>query len=140
MTENSIAFRLLTREDGENIYTLSGNEVVSRYMRFDTHTSVEQAEALLQEYIDQAGVAVEVDGSFAGIFSFNKNSNDDYGMSTFLGEKYWSKGYSTYILKTMISYAKENLQAKSLSAYVVMDNLGSRRVLEKNGFKVIKKA
>ena len=137
MKTNNIHFRPLTTQDSEHIYTLSGNPAVAKYMRFDTHTSLAQATALLEEYLQHGGFAVEIDNAFGGIFSFNNNEDGDYGMSTFLGEEHWNKGCSTQILKEMIAYSKNSLGAKSLTAHVVMDNLGSRRVLEKNGFEVI---
>ena len=54
-----------------------------------------------------------------------------------LGKKYWGKGIATWALKEFL--AQKN-QIRPIYARVAKDNLGSRRVLEKCGFKIIGEA
>ena len=49
------------------------------------------------------------------------------------GREYWGKGIATQALKEYIS----TVQTRPLYAHVAKQNIGSRRVLEKCGFKVI---
>ena len=51
-----------------------------------------------------------------------------------LGKKYWGQGIATWALKEFL--AQKN-QIRPIYARVAKDNLGSRRVLEKCGFKII---
>jgi len=49
------------------------------------------------------------------------------------GREYWSKGIATQALKEFVS----GMLTRPLYAHVAQHNIGSRRVLEKCGFKVI---
>jgi len=51
-----------------------------------------------------------------------------------LGKEYWGKGISTWALKEFLAHHN---QTRPIYARVAKDNLGSRRVLEKCGFKII---
>jgi RimJ/RimL family protein N-acetyltransferase len=51
-----------------------------------------------------------------------------------LGRKYWGKGIATWALKELLT---GHSQKRPMYARVAKDNLGSRRVLEKCGFKII---
>lgn len=51
-----------------------------------------------------------------------------------LGKDYWGKGIATWALKEFL--AQKN-QIRPIYARVAKDNLGSRRVLEKCGFRII---
>ena len=53
--------------------------------------------------------------------------------------QYWNKGFATLAIKKILSIFKpliKNKKYKQISATVKVDNRGSQRVLEKNGFKV----
>jgi RimJ/RimL family protein N-acetyltransferase len=51
-----------------------------------------------------------------------------------LGKEYWGKGIATWALKEFLAH---NNQTRPIYARVAKDNLGSRRVLEKCGFRII---
>ena len=58
-----------------------------------------------------------------------------------LKKKSWGKGYATKVVNAFISYCKENLKdsdIQSIIAGCAVDNIGSQKVLTKNGFTVIK--
>ena len=55
-------------------------------------------------------------------------------VSYWLGKEYWGKGIATWALEEFL--ARHN-QTRPIYARVAKDNLGSRRVLEKCGFKII---
>lgn len=73
------------------------------------------------------------DGQVAGTVS----SYEDEGkpeVTYWLGRDYWGKGIATWALKEFLAY---NNQIRPIYARVAKDNLGSRRVLEKCGFRII---
>jgi RimJ/RimL family protein N-acetyltransferase len=51
-----------------------------------------------------------------------------------LGREYWGKGIATWALKELLA---SHSQKRPMYARVAKDNLASRRVLEKCGFKII---
>tara|TARA_Y100001935_G_scaffold253314_1_gene259224 strand:+ start:128 stop:649 length:522 start_codon:yes stop_codon:yes gene_type:complete len=62
----------------------------------------------------------------------HKNANISY----FIGEKrLWNKGYTTLAIKEIIKIAKKK-GVKKLKAGLYEMNLGSKKVLLKNGFKI----
>jgi|SRR5688572_6646286 RimJ/RimL family protein N-acetyltransferase len=65
------------------------------------------------------------------------SSYEDEGkpeVTYWLGKEYWGKGIATWALKEFL--AQKN-QIRPIYARVAKDNLGSRLVLEKCGFKII---
>ena len=55
-------------------------------------------------------------------------------VSYWLGRDYWGKGIATRALRTFL---RQHNQNRPIFARVAKDNLGSRRVLEKNGFTIV---
>jgi RimJ/RimL family protein N-acetyltransferase len=73
------------------------------------------------------------DGQVAGSVS----SYEDEGkpeVTYWLGKEYWGKGIATWALKEFLAHKN---QIRPIYARVAKDNLGSRRVLEKCGFRII---
>ena len=52
-----------------------------------------------------------------------------------LGKKYWGQGIMTEAIKVLCDYAFNELNKLKLSITTLEDNIGSRKVAEKNGFK-----
>lgn len=63
-----------------------------------------------------------------------KNKNAEIGY--WLGRKYWNKGIMTESLKLLLDFTFKKLKLHKLKARVFEPNIASKRVLEKNGFKV----
>lgn len=74
---------------------------------------------------------------FNGQIAGSVSSYEDEGkpeVTYWLGRDYWGMGIATWALKEFL--AQKN-QIRPIYARVAKDNLGSRRVLEKCGFKII---
>jgi len=68
-----------------------------------------------------------------GLISPNKSSEITY----FIGDKsLWGKGVASQAISKMISIAKKKYKLNKLFAGVTHKNLGSKKVLEKNNFKL----
>lgn len=77
--------------------------------------------------------AISYDGEVAGyILSWEMEGERKVGY--WLGREYWGKGIATQALTEYISIVKP----RPLFAHVAKHNVGSRRVLEKCGFKAIR--
>lgn len=137
-----LCIRPLTRWDGEAVYALVSRPEVARYMRFSQCRSPAQANKILEEYLEPENRSFALEeretGRFVGIFSLKRDVEKEgvFSLSTFTHPACWNKGYAGETLARMMVYAREELFAKILSAYVVERNIGSRRVLEKCGFRV----
>ncbi len=58
-------------------------------------------------------------------------------VSYWIGKEYWGKGFATRALSDLLVHGNKT---RPIYARVARDNLGSRRVLEKCGFKIIGEA
>lgn len=54
----------------------------------------------------------------------------------FLCKEYWGKGVMSEILSKILDYLFETLKTHRIQAIVIGENIGSSRLLEKNGFSV----
>lgn len=131
-----MAVRPLEESDLDDLYRLTSNERVARYMRFDTHTDIEQTREILREYQKlPAAFAVLIGGRFAGVFSLTPAEEPAaYTVSVYLDEPFWNKGYASRLMGQMKAYARTELGARVLIGYVVSLNEGSKRTLLKNGY------
>ncbi|HZW05204.1 MAG TPA: GNAT family N-acetyltransferase [Anaerolineaceae bacterium] len=74
-----------------------------------------------------------VDGQVAGnMLSFLMEGKREVGY--WIGREYWGKGVATAALRQFLDVVTE----RPLYAYVVQHNAGSRRVLEKCGFQLLR--
>lgn len=74
---------------------------------------------------------------FNGQIAGSVSSYEDEGkpeVTYWLGRDYWGMGIATWALK---EFLVQKNQIRPIYARVAKDNLGSRRVLEKCGFKII---
>jgi RimJ/RimL family protein N-acetyltransferase len=76
--------------------------------------------------------AVVVDGEVAGSIG-SWGGADEREVTYWIGRAYWGKGIATAALDAFLAVDR----TRPLHARVAHDNVGSRRVLEKCGFRVV---
>jgi len=77
-------------------------------------------------------MTIETDGQVAGnLLSWEMEGKREIGY--WLGKEFWSRGIATEALSQFLDVVK----TRPLFAHVAKHNVGSKRVLEKCGFKVI---
>jgi ribosomal-protein-alanine N-acetyltransferase len=54
-----------------------------------------------------------------------------------IGHPYWGKGYATFGVKMVLQFAFKNLRLETVGSCALESNAASRRVLEKNGFRLL---
>lgn len=143
MNTERLTLRSLNEADAETVYALTSKEEVARFMRFPRHTDRSQARELIGELTAPNNLAWLIfereSGAAVGVFACRSGGEDagetlrEGGLSTFTAPEFWNRGYSSELLSAMLPVLKE-AGICVLTAHVVADNLGSRRVLEKNGF------
>ncbi len=81
--------------------------------------------------------AIEINKELVGAIDVN---NVRFGhkaeLGYWLGEEYWGKGIMSKVIKEIAGYAFRDLRLKRLQAHTFLFNPASRRVLEKNKFKL----
>lgn len=136
METQRLHLRQLTENDAEIVYALTSRPEVAQYMRFEQHTDPSQALSLIHEYdaFPSWLITEKESGLPVGVFACKPGETaGEYGLSTFTAPECWNKGYSTEVLSAMIPVLRQK-GVQTLTAHVVADNTGSRRVLLKNGF------
>lgn len=79
---------------------------------------------------------IVLDGHVAGsVASYEEEGKPE--VTYWLGKDYWGKGIATWALTEFLTHHN---QTRPIYARVAKDNLGSRRVLEKCGFRIIGEA
>jgi len=71
-----------------------------------------------------------------GIVSKTDIYTKNFEIGFFLSENYWGKGIATGPLKAATSYAFRDFDIVRIYAESFSDNTGSRKALEKAGFKL----
>lgn len=149
----NIRMELLSEADTDAVFRLTSNPEVAKYMRFNTHQLKEEAAELIGHYTESGNygykiVAADrrdeaVAADMIGVAAMKceeeaegaEGAEGTYSVSIFLSPEYWGKGCSTKaVLELKRIAAAEGIH--NLSAYVVEENLGSRRIMEKCGFAV----
>jgi RimJ/RimL family protein N-acetyltransferase len=84
---------------------------------------------------DESGTlrTILFDGKVAGnIVGFEQSGEREVGY--WIGKEYWGRGIATEALRQFL----EEVRTRPLYAHVVRHNAGSRRVLEKCGFRLVR--
>lgn len=140
--------RLLLRKgtlnDARQIYENYGSDpLVSRYVVWDMHTSIKDAEDLMKKWEESyqskssyKWVVVEkseniIIGSITAVKIDEINKTVAIGYS--YGSKWWNKGYATEALKRVIKFFFEEVGVETIYANHLSKNIASGRVMEKAG-------
>ena len=81
---------------------------------------------------------IEIDGKFAGAVGLHFHEDvrrKSLEIGYWLGEPHWGNGIMPQAVKQMIKYSFETFDANRIFARIFGENNGSRRVLEKVGFR-----
>ncbi|NIF05130.1 GNAT family N-acetyltransferase [Chryseobacterium sp. Tr-659] len=138
---DTIIIREFTPQEFILFLNLFENENVTRYLPYKTPDEYkEMFEKALSEYTE---------GPFSRWGIFNAKNNDFVGMCLArvfldnpeqieigytLGENYWGKGLGTNVCKALLDYCLSLNYSKDIVAVTDLENIGSQKVLIKNGF------
>ncbi len=142
----SIYFKPLSLSDVQEIHGYASDENVSRFIGWNLMHTLNETHEYIEKMIRResegthlyASVALRTTGTIIGtamIFNFDREANHAEIGYVFHSD-YWGKGYGTETIALMSDFAFESLNLHKLHACVVDANIGSVKVLEKNGFKL----
>ncbi len=142
----NVYFKPLSTSDVREIHNYASDEDVSRFIGWKLMKTLSETNNYIEEMLkrDSAGTHLyasivlkatqEIIGT-AMMFNFDheaKHSEIGYVFHS----THWGKGYATETIALMNDFAYDSLNLRKLHAQVVGGNIGSIRVLEKNGFKL----
>ncbi|WP_069658807.1 GNAT family N-acetyltransferase [Arcticibacter eurypsychrophilus] len=147
--------RLLLRElvatDEQGIYELDSDPEVHRYLGNNPIKDIKQARQVItfiqQQYvtngIGRLAIIEKETNSFVGWGGFKLITEPTNGHQGYhdlgyrLIRRYWGKGYATESSLAVVEYGFNQLNLPVIHAMANLENLSSRKVLEKTGFKNI---
>lgn len=142
LKEGNIILRLLYDSDANTLAQLANNKKiwdnVRDYLPFPY--GIEDAISfitLTQKENPQTTFAIEYDRQFCGVIGLVGQS-DVYKRTAeigyWLGEPYWNKGIATVCVKLLTDYGFKQLDFIRIHTGVFEYNIGSMKVLTKNGY------
>ncbi|WP_428229808.1 GNAT family N-acetyltransferase [Flavobacterium sp.] len=129
-------------DSNPNVHLFLGNKPVK-----NVEQSVDQIKNIQQQYKDLGtgrwAVVLKETNEFLGwsgikfITNEINNHKDFYEIGYRFIEKHWGKGYATEAGKAFVDYAFDVIKVDALYAYADAGNEGSRKILEKLGFRYV---
>ena len=134
-----LVLRKIIVDDAEDMYLYASNEEVTKYVAWDTHSSlsdtIEFINSFLPQYDAPWGIELKENGKFIGTVHFvwwqPKHNSAEIGYV--LSNEYWGKGIITEAAQAIISYGFESMNLVRIQARCFLENEGSERVMEKLG-------
>lgn len=134
-----MSLRTLTSENIDDFMDWATDDEVTQYMMWDSYTSRSEAEHFFESVV--AGhpwfKAICLGDKVIGSMTLDKGKGAHSckaELGYVLAKKYWGKGYATQAIKLTLEAGFDDLDIVRIDAYVDPGNIGSQRVLEKNGF------
>jgi len=139
-----LTLRLGQLSDAQDIFdTWTSDPDVAKFMRWNTHTSVDETTEYLIQTINNASSSQHFDWIFVlketgkpmgsgGIFWNEKHNMFELGYG--VAKKYWGQGFATEAAVAILEFAKRERGAKEFFACHAKENSASGRILEKLGF------
>lgn len=141
-----IILRPITLEDARDMYEYAHDHEVCRYVTWDAHQSVEQTQAIIRDFFlpkesNEAWIPTfavvlkdthKMIGTCDTVAPITIDGNVEIGYS--LNRTYWNHGYATESCKALCAYLFNEEGVRRIKIRHHVDNIGSRRVIEKCGF------
>ncbi len=138
-----LTLRRMTIYDAEDMYYWAKDPAVSKYLSWNPHESVDATRELLVKWtaqydnIEYYHWGIEYEGTLIGTYGLNgvNTGHERCEMGYCIGVKWWNNGFVTEAAGSVIRFAFEELGANKVIALYDTNNIGSGRVMQKNGMK-----
>ena len=137
-TERLILRQLITA-DAEAIFKWTGDPRVNKYMIYPLYKTVEDGIPYLEglykteKQVDYGFVLKETGELIGAGGMIYHEDKDQWSVGYNLAYDYWNKGYTPEAMTRIIEYARTKFDIPSIAATFALENIGSRRVMEKLG-------
>src|SRR3989339_150322 len=140
-----LILRKMTLDDAADMFEYASDPAVSRYTLWNPHRTIKDSEEFLKGIsssyekglIENWGIALKENNKFigtCGYFYWNQEfarAEIQYAMSG----KYWGKGLMTEAVCRVLEFGFTEMKLNRVEARCMLDNIGSERVMQKNGMK-----
>ena len=141
---NRLVLRPFTLKDDKAMFNNWANDDrVTRYVTWHTHKRIEYTQALIREWVrlyknkNRYLWAIEFFSKVIGSVGVEAidEANESAELGYCLSADYWNRGIVTEALTAVIQFLFNEVGFHRLSAYYMVDNIASGRVMEKCGMK-----
>lgn len=140
----NVYFKPLSIHDVMEIHSYASDREVKRFIGWKLMNSPDETRDYVEMMINReeagthmyASIVLKSTGRIIGtgmLFNFDKEANQAEIGYVFHRE-YWGKGYGTESVALMSDFAFDVLKLHKLHASVASANIGSSRILQKNGY------
>lgn len=140
-----LLLRKLKPEDAADMFEYASDPEVARDVTWEPHRSIEDSRgflnSVLQKYADRRtsewGLELKENGRLIGTCGFvwwkPEHAKAEFGYA--LSRKYWGLGLMTEAAAAVIAFGFAKMKLHRLEARCITTNLGSEKVMLKNGMK-----
>lgn len=140
-----LILRKFVETDIDDFYEYVSDDVVTRYLSWDTYRSKDVAREYITSIIEKYnryelapwGIELKENSKLVGSIDFvqydYKNFSAEIGY--ILNRNYWSKGIMTEALRDIIKFGFEEMSLVRIEMRHDAENIGSGKVMQKNGLK-----
>lgn len=145
LDSDRIRLRPIRESDLTDMWGYLSEPSISEFTTWETHTTLETTKAFLESVLKnyQEGqianwaITLRASGEMVGMGGFMEIVPQHFRgvIGYVLNPGYWNQGIITEAIGLVLNEAFQTLQLRRVEACCITENIGSRRVLEKLGFK-----
>ena len=140
-----LVLRRYRPEDAEVLYRSFGTDPeMVRYSGWNPYATPEMAQETVRRFIESYSDAhsyswvMDVDDVIVGTIGAYDYANDQIEVGFSVDKGWQGRGFATEALRKVLAYLTVNEGIPCVTAWCAAENIGSRRVLEKAGMKLIR--
>ena len=131
-------------EDAEDLYCYLGTDpAMYRYSGWNPYATIEMSKETVQRFIDSYddehtySWIMDIDDVIVGAIGAYDYKDDHIEVGFSVVPGWQGRGLATEALKKVLEYLTENESIPCVTAWCAAENIGSKRVLEKAGMKLV---
>ena len=140
-----LVLRRYRPEDAEVLYRSFGTDPeMVRYSGWNPYATPEMAQETVRRFVESYSDAhsyswvMDVDDVIVGTIGAYDYANDQIEVGFSVDKGWQGRGFATEALRKVLAYLTVNEGIPCVTAWCAAENIGSRRVLEKAGMKLIR--
>lgn len=143
ISTNRLLLRALEKEDAQALFDYAKLDNVGPSAGWQPHKSIEESQKIIEYMIKSNEVwAITLKDSKTMIGSIGlhkkEHQNNELEVGYVLNPTYWHQGYMIEAVRALIQYAFSHLGIKKLHCAHFKENINSKKVIDKAGFKPVK--
>ncbi|MHA3788071.1 GNAT family N-acetyltransferase [Flavobacterium hauense] len=145
-----LLFRQIQPSDAEAMFEMDSDPAVHLYLGNNPLKQIDEVYPLIENLqwqykefgMARMAVILKETNEFLGWAGLKRERNlPDRGIFIDLGyrflKKHWGKGYATEVAHAWVEYGFNVMKLEKINAYIDVDNIASRKAIEKAGLKFI---